>query len=289
MGVSDWLVAFIPVLSFGLIPVIGTWIGGKPNEQSMGIALGGLLFSIGVLIFHKPEISSTVFWVGFLSGVFWSIGSIGQFLGIRYLGVARATPILNGGQIIGTSLVGIWLGDWASAHAKTFGFIALALIIGGIVFTSFKQHQGSGNAPCWKQGIWINLMAVLGFTAYVGIIKYYNVNSWDSVFPQSIGQITAISLASWWIFKDSPITRLALKNSVVGVIWGVGNIALLLSQARLGLAVAYPISQAAVIVSVFGGVFINHECKTRKEWISTGVGIAIICIGLYMIYLSSQY
>lgn len=286
---SDWLIACIPILSFGLIPVIGTLIGGKPTEQSMGIALGGFVFSLAILLFHRPEITWPVFLIGFLSGVFWSVGSIGQFLGINYLGVSRATPMLNGGQIIGTSLLGVALGDWASATAKVYGFLALALIIAGIFFTSYKQEDGSGIKPRWKQGILINLLAVLGFTAYVGVLKYYGIDGWSSIFPQSVGQIVAISLASLLLFKSRPITRFSLKNSVIGIIWGVGNIALLLSQANLGLSVAYPVSQAAVIVSVFGGVFVNHEHKNRKEWFFAGAGILIICAGLYLIYLSSRY
>lgn len=68
----------------------------------------------------------------------------------------------------------------------------------------------------------------------------------------------------------------------------MGNLALLLSQARLGLAVAYPVSQAAVIVSVFGGVFLNKERKSRREWLVTGAGIGIICAGLGLIYLSGR-
>ena len=286
---SEWLIACVPIFSFGLIPVIGTLIGGKPTEQSMGIALGGFVFSLAVLLFRRPDITLPVFVIGFLSGVFWSVGSIGQFLGIGYLGVARATPMLNGGQIVGTSLVGVALGDWASADAKIYGFLALALIITGIFFTSYKQQGEDGVKPRWKQGIWINLLAVLGFTAYVGILKYYQIDGWSSIFPQSIGQIVAIALASLLLFRRRPFTHFSLKNSVVGIIWGTGNIALLLSQAKLGLSVAYPVSQAAVIVSVFGGVFINREHKTRKEWIFTAAGILIICAGLYMIYLSSRH
>ena len=286
---SEWLIACVPIFSFGLIPVIGTLIGGKPTEQSMGIALGGFVFSLAVLLFRRPDITLPVFVIGFLSGVFWSVGSIGQFLGIGYLGVARATPMLNGGQIVGTSLVGVALGDWASVDAKMYGFLALALIITGIFFTSYKQQGEDGAKPRWKQGIWINLLAVSGFTAYVGILKYYQIDGWSSIFPQSIGQIVAIALASLLLFRRRPFTRFSLKNSVVGIIWGTGNIALLLSQAKLGLSVAYPVSQAAVIVSVFGGVFINREHKTRKEWIFTAAGILIICAGLYMIYLSSRH
>lgn len=289
MDVLDWLIAFIPVISFGLVPVIGTLIGGKPTEQSMGIALGGFVFALVVLIIRKPEITPHIFLISFLSGVFWSIGSIGQFMGINALGVSRATPMLNGGQIIGTSLLGVMLGDWASSTAKIYGFIALFLIIIGILFTSYKQQDGSGAKPQWARGIIINLIAVLGFTAYVGILKYYQIGGWSSIFPQSIGQITAIFFIGLLMFKSQSFTKFSFRNSIIGVIWGVGNIALLLSQASLGLAIAYPVSQAAVIVSVFGGVLINKERKTRKEWISAAIGIVIICAGLFMIYLSGKH
>lgn len=288
MDAIEWLVAFIPVLSFGLIPVIGTLIGGKPTEQSIGIALGGFVFSLAVLIFRRPELSLSIFVIGFLSGLFWSIGSVGQFLGINYLGVSRATPMLNGGQIIGTSLLGVLLGEWAAPTAKLYGFIALALIIAGIFFTSYQQKKPGAQKPQWRKGILINVIASLGFTAYVGILKYYRIDGWNSVFPQSIGQVAAISVMSLVMFKTQPFSRLSFRNSVIGIIWGIGNIALLLSQARLGLAIAYPVSQTAVIVSIAGGVLINKERKTRREWIYTAVGIAVICVGLFWIYLSGK-
>lgn len=289
MDILDWLIAFIPILSFGLIPVIGTLIGGKPTEQSMGIALGGFVFSLIVVLLRRPEMTPHIFIVGFLSGVFWSIGSVGQFMGINALGVSRATPMLNGGQIIGTSLLGVMLGDWASTSAKTYGFIALFLIIVGIVFTSYKQQDGTGQKPQWLKGILINLIAVLGFTAYVGVLKYYQIDGWSSIFPQSIGQITAIFVIGLLYFKSQSFTKHSFRNSIIGIIWGIGNIALLLSQVSLGLAIAYPVSQAAVIVSVFGGVLINKERKTRKEWVFACIGIAVICAGLYMIYLSGLH
>lgn len=289
MEILDWLIAFIPVLSFGLIPVIGTVIGGKPTEQSMGVALGGFAFALIVLIARQPELSSHIFLIGFLSGIFWAIGSVGQFLGITYLGVSRSTPILNGGQIIGTSLFGIMLGDWASGTAKMYGFIALALIIAGIIFTSYQERQPGGEKPEWRKGIFINLIAVLGYTAYVGILKYFQIDSWSTIFPQSIGQIVAVALIGMIMFKKQPFTKYSFRNISVGIIWAVGNIALLLSQVKLGLAIAYPVSQAAVVISVLGGVLINKEHKTRKEWMYAGSGIAIICVGLFMIYMSGKY
>ena len=288
MELLDWLIAFVPVLSFGLVPVVGTLIGGKPVEQSMGISLGGFFFSIGMLLIHTPQFTPQIFLIGFLSGVFWAVGSVGQFQGISYLGVSRATPILNGGQIIGTSLIGVILGDWMSHNAKVYGIIALALIILGIVFTSYK-HQEKGQTVYWSKGLLVNVIAALGFTAYVGILKYFGINSWDSIFPQSLGQITAIFIFGTLFMKTNPFSRLSFHNSIVGLIWGIGNIALLLSQAKIGLATAYPISQAAVIVSVFGGIFLNKERKSPKEWTYTIIGIMIICAGLFMIYQAGSH
>lgn len=282
MNVTDWLIAFIPAISFGLVPVVGTFIGGKPVQQTMGISIGAFVFALIVVLIRKPELNTHIFLISFISGILWAIGSIGQFKGITYLGVARATPIMNGGQIIGTSLVGIALGDWASSQAKIYGFLALILIIIGIIFTSYQEK--SEEDIQWKKGILINLIGVLGFTFYVGIIKYFKIDGWSSILPQSIGQIVATFLFGWLIFKTKTLAGVSFKNGIVGIIWAFGNLALLISQSKLGLATAYPIGQAAVIISVFGGVYINKEQKTTKEWKYSLLGIIVICLGLFMIY-----
>ncbi len=286
MNISDLLIACIPILSFGLIPVVATFLGGKPVEQSMGIGLGSLVFAVIVFLVKRPDLTPHIFLIGLLSGVFWAIGSVGQFMGIQYLGVAKSMPISNGGQIIGTSLVGMLLGEWATSSSKMYGISALLLIIVGIIFTSYKNSK-DGKKLQWGRGLLINLVSVIGFTLYVGILKYMQIDGWTSILPQSFGQIAGIFLISLIFFKTQPFNKPSLKNGVVGVIWAVGNIALLLSQARIGLAVAYPVSQAAVIVSVLGGVFINKEEKSKKEWIFTIIGMLVILAGLYLIYLSS--
>lgn len=288
MGILDWLIACIPIFSFGLVPVISTQIGGKPVEQSMGVSLGSLVFAIVLFFIHRPALSQSTMIIGMLSGLCWSIGSIGQFMGLTYLGVSRSMPISCVGQITGTSILGVLLGDWSTSMSRIFGFSALALIIIGTVFTSY--HSGNtGPKPEWKKGILINLLSALGFTFYVGILRYYNISGWDSILPQSVGQVTSILLISLLFFKRHPFSFATAKNSSSGIVWATGNIALLLSQVKLGLSVAYPVSQAAIIVSVLGGVFINKEKKNKTEWLYTLIGMGIIVGGLVLIYFSSVY
>lgn len=285
MNATDWLIAFIPIFSFGILPVVATRIGGKPIEQSMGVALGSVIFALIFFLFRRPELDTSIFIISFLSGLCWAVGSLGQFAAIRYLGVSKSIPILNGGQIVTTSLLGILLGEWATTASRAYGFAALVLIIGGIVLTSYKEEK-AGEKTEWRKGLLINLMAILGYTAYIGILKYFQIDGWSTILPQSFGQVAGVVLIGLLFYKSFPMTRMAGKNSIGGLIWAVGNIALLISQLKLGLAVAYPVSQAAIVVAVLGGVFINKEHKNRKEWMAAVAGMAVIMAGLYLIYLS---
>ena len=109
MNITNWLIACIPILSFGFLPVVATRIGGKPIDQTMGTALGSVLFALVVFFIRKPELNGQIFLFSVLSGLFWAVGSLGQYMGITYLGVARSIPISCGTQIVFASLMA-WLG-----------------------------------------------------------------------------------------------------------------------------------------------------------------------------------
>lgn len=293
MDITSWLIACIPILSFGFLPVVATRIGGRPVDQTMGVALGSIVFAVIVYGIKRPELNEHIFIIGLFSGLCWAVGSVGQFMGLTYLGVSRSMPISCGTQIVFTSLMGVGLGDWASNASKGYGFSALALIIVGIVFTSYESNETKREAQTiganqWAKGIAVNVLSSLGFTAYVAILKYYRISGWESLLPQSVGQVIGIIVISLLFFRTLPFSQAAGRNALSGLIWAAGNISLLIAQAAIGLAIAYPFSQAAVIVAVLGGVYINGEKKDKKEWRATFAGIAIIIVGLYLIYLSSR-
>ncbi|MXO34092.1 hypothetical protein GFU95_05260 [Apibacter sp. B3889] len=291
MNITDFLIACIPILSWGFVPVIATLIGGKVIEQSFGIAVGSFIFACIIYAIKHPALNPHIIVIGIVSGLFWTIGSVGQFMGLKYLGVSKSMPISNGTQIVGTSILGVFLGDWSTLTSKIFGFTALALIVVGIIFTSYKEVIENDDAKKinWSKGISVNLLSSLGFTLYVGILKYYNIDSWSSLLPQSVGQLLGINIIAFLYFKVNPYNLNSLKNSVVGVVWAIGNLAILISQMKLGLSVAYPVGQASIIVSVIAGVYFNEERKTKKEWISSIIGMTVIVVGLFFIYLSGVF
>ncbi len=69
-----------------------------------------------------------------------------------------------------------------------------------------------------------------------------------------------------------------IKNSVVGLLWGIGNIFMLLAASKAGLAIAFSFSQLGAIISIVGGILFLDETKTKKEmrWVVTGIICFII-------------
>lgn len=78
-------------------------------------------------------------------------------------------------------------------------------------------------------------------------------------------------------FKIS-IDQYVIKNSVVGLLWGIGNIFMLLAASKAGLAIAFSFSQLGAIISIVGGILFLDETKTKKEmrWVVTGIICFII-------------
>ncbi len=48
-------------------------------------------------------------------------------------------PLSTGLQLIGTSLIGVFaFGEWSGTSNKVFGFLAIAILVGGAYLTSIE-------------------------------------------------------------------------------------------------------------------------------------------------------
>ena len=65
------LFALIPMVAWGSIGFVSNKIGGKPDQQTLGMTLGALVFAFVVWLFVQPEMSVTLWVVGII-GVCWS-------------------------------------------------------------------------------------------------------------------------------------------------------------------------------------------------------------------------
>ncbi|MBC6498462.1 hypothetical protein H7R52_06290 [Weissella confusa] len=66
----------------------------------------------------------------FVSGLFWAVGTAGQFVGFKKLGVSVGNPLSTAGQIVSNALMAAAvLGEWTTGRMWTFGLLAIAAVV----------------------------------------------------------------------------------------------------------------------------------------------------------------
>ncbi|HFF7431009.1 TPA: RhaT/GlcU family sugar-proton symporter, partial [Streptococcus pyogenes] len=249
-------------------------IGGKPSQQTLGMTFGALLFSLAVWLIVRPEMTLQLWLFGILGGFIWSIGQTGQFHAMQYMGVSVANPLSSGSQLVLGSLIGVLVfHEWTRPMQFVVGSLALLLLIVGFYFSS-KQDDANAQVNHlhnFSKGFRALTYSTIGYVMYA--VLFNNIMKFEVlsvILPMAVGMV--LGAITFMSFKIS-IDQYVIKNSVVGLLWGIGNIFMLLAASKAGLAIAFSFSQLGAIISIVGGILFLGETKTKKEmrWVVTGI------------------
>jgi glucose uptake protein len=178
---------------------------------------------------------------------------------------------------MGTTLFVVLLfREWETKMSVILGTISIVLIIIGVVFTSIGQKDDKEAKKSLKKGLFILFLSSLGYIGYVIIIRYFEIDGWSAIFPQAIGMVIG---ASSLTLRYKPFTKYALRNILTGILWATGNLGLLLSIPKIGVATSFSLSQTGIIISTLGGIFLLGEKKTKRQIIFVILGCILIIAG----------
>ncbi|MGA9227657.1 MAG: GRP family sugar transporter [Mesobacillus sp.] len=271
------LLALLAAVSWGSIVFVSNKLGGDEDSQTLGTTIGALLFAIVVFIYKRPDLSTLIWIVGFISGLFWSLGQKNQFGAVRYLGVAKTAPMSTGLQLIGTTFFGVFIfKEWDTRMSVIIGIAALVLIIAGAVLTSLNQEKGTDKSKSLKKGFLVLLFSTAGFVGYVILIRWFNIDGWAAILPQAIGMVTGAVLLT---IREKPYNKYAVRNIVTGLMWSTGNLGLLLALPKIGVATSFSLSQTGIVISTIGGLFFLNERKSKKQVWMVLLGCLLIVAG----------
>ena len=284
------LYALVPMFAWGSIGFVSNKIGGKPNQQTLGMTLGALLFAFVVWLFVRPEMSVSLWVFGIIGGMLWSMGQNGQFRAMQYMGVSVGNPLSSGAQLVFGSLIGaIVFGEWSKPIQYTLGIIALILLVIGFYFTSKRDSDNAetNKMTDFGKGFRALTYSTVGYLSYT--ILFNNIMKFDAlavIFPMSVGMVLGAMIFMKFRIQFEPVV---LKNTLVGLMWGVGNIFMLLAAAKAGLAIAFSFSQLGVVIPIVGGILFLGETKTRKEMRWLTIGIACFIVGAVLLGFVKSY
>lgn len=285
MNMSPLLIVLLPTLGGGLMPIVAKKINGNSYETMLGTTLFVVCIMSLSIILKDLSYTFSAFMICFFSGIFWGIGQWLQFESFSYIAVSNAMPISNGSQLLFTSLASwILLNDWPGWQAGLFSLFSLGMVILGIIIIN-KDKQTSQEGQRTK-AIGFILMSSVFLTFYVSITSIFNISGSMVFFPQAIGMLTVSSLMI--ILKKEVVIQpgVVIKNGLTGFLWLIANVSIFYSSQRIGLGLAYSISQLCVIVSIVGGIFLLGEKKDKKETYNLGIGSVLMIVGILFLGLA---
>ena len=273
--------ALIPMFAWGSIGLVSGKLGGDANQQTLGMTIGAFLFSLIVFFVTMPTIDGWIVVIGLLSGLCWSVGQNGQFHGMKYLGVSVGLPLSTGMQLILNTIAGaLFFGEWTQSRDYLLGITALILLVTGAYLTARQDGEQMPETENkmldFPRGFRSLISSTIGYGAYTIIITWAGIDPLAIILPQSIGMLIG---ASFFALRKTKVNRAVWKNTLSGLLWGIGNVCMLITVQQIGLAVGFSLSQMGIIISSLGGIFLLGEKKTKKEFKYVVFGCLLVIFG----------
>jgi glucose uptake protein len=243
--------------------------------MSLGIFLVGLIISI-------VNQSFVFTWWGIFTGFIWSIGNILTIYAIRYIGLARSMPVLQGVIIPVSFFSGL---VFFSERVNNFWLAIISLILfaaGGYFLTAGEADEKPVKI---KLGLFLSIVAGLIFGLYGVPFGLSGVAARDFIFSVSLG-ILLTSTSIYLVKFTKPKREYVLPAMTAGGMWNLGNFSSFFAISSLGLTLGYPLTQLAMFVNILWGVVYFKEIKSRKAITKIVLGSVLLFAGAILLSLS---
>jgi glucose uptake protein len=286
------LLALVTVVSWGTwIPLAQALPGVPQRSRTFYVTVGNAVFAAVALVASGGHLSFgwREFWLPFVGGLVWTAGNYSAFRASEAIGLARAAGSWTPLNIIAAFAWGALLfGELDSFSAARFALVATALVlvlVGVLLIVSSQEERPAkalvqGAAPAWDRkragatqagqaasaatGASSNRRGLLWASA-AGVLwgSYFVPAQWAKVptqvanFPLALGILAAgLALA---LPAGEPV-RLSLRVTTVqltaGLLFGIGNLALLGLVSRVGTGVGFTIAQLSLLVNASIGIWV---------------------------------
>jgi glucose uptake protein GlcU len=279
------------LLAVIMVAALGTWIPlsqlmptTSESSRILYVAVGNVLFAAAALVVSGAGLAFgwRGFWLPLAGGVVWMAGNYCVLKASQAIGLARAagtwTPLnivvaFAWGALLFGELDGV-----VAAKLAVLGIAFLAVVAGVLLIAGARNDGPGGKASRTATGLlWAGAAGILWGTYFVPA-QWAGASAQVSNFPLAVGILAgAVVLA---LARREPV-RLGVRAASVqlgaGVLFGIGNLALLALVARVGTGTGFTIAQLSLAVNASIGIWLFRvpEPGTRQaRRVMAGIVIA---------------
>jgi len=283
------------LLAFVMVAALGTWIplaqllpGTPGRSRVFYVAVGNAVFAGIALLASGAGLvfGWRGFWLPLAGGVVWTAGNYCVFKASETIGLARAAGTWTPLNIVVAFAWGALLfGELDGFSKARFAVLAVAFlaVVAGVLLIAGSRDGPSGQPSSSSPRPGAAESGRRATTARAGLLwaggagvlwgSYFVPAQWAAVpaqvsdFPLALGILgAALALA---LPAGEPVklgVRATSAQLGAGVLFGIGNLALLALVARVGTGTGFTIAQLSLLVNASVGVWVFHvpEPGTRQ-------------------------
>jgi glucose uptake protein len=269
-------------LLYALLTVFawGTWLIPSQNihyrnQQIKTFHVTIANFALALLVMlalgYEP-LTGQIFWPPFIGGLIWAMGGFCAFTATSKIGVAKAFGIWAPLNILtGLTWGALLFQEFPDRGPRTILLLisSTVIILTGVWMIIFAK--GGGDRSRDRRTFLLGIAGAVGagvlWGSYFIPIKQAGVSAWVGNFPLAIGMLAGslvLALLSRQPLKlaermDYPRTYLT------GLLWGIGNVAMLLLVEQVGAGKGFTIAQLSLAVNALLGVYWLHDPEPRSR------------------------
>ena len=283
------LLAVITVVALGTwIPLAQLLPGTPERSRIFYVAVGNVVFAGLALLASGAEmvVDWRSFWLPLAGGVVWTAGNYCVFRASATIGLARAagtwTPL---NIVVAFAWGAVLFGELDGFSATRFAVLGVAFltVVAGVLLIAGSRDgrseaPGSGKPAAARTGLlWAGAAGIL-WGSYFVPAQSAAVPPQVSNFPLALGILGgALALA---LPAGEPVklgVRAAGAQLGAGVLFGIGNLALLALVARVGTGTGFTIAQLSLAVNAGIGIWLFHVPQpgtSQARKVLTGIVVA---------------
>ncbi len=245
----------------------------NPFTYQAFVGIGALI--VGIIASFLLNIPFQASIIAFIPGIMWAAANfIGvnavMNSGISWLSISQATVLL-------TSFLWGVLFFREPFQSLPLAIIGIALLMLGILLVSIGGLK-DGNK---KRGFAFFVIAgIIWGSIYVAPLSFRIPAR--SIIPSMMLAVFLSGLVLFLIGKRSHLSN-APSSMLSGTLWAIGNVAATLSIDLIGIALAGPLPQLAMLVSVAWGTFYFKEVEGNKKILRMVVGGLVLVLGAILL------
>lgn len=310
------LLALVTVATWGVwIPMAQILPGIPQRSRTFYVTVGNLAFATLALLIGGGHLDFgwRTFWLPLAGGVLWTAGSFSAFRATETIGLARAAGTWTPLNVIVAFVWGaLVFGELDNFSAARFALLAAALmlILIGMLLIVGSQNAPAANAPAPAVAAALDIPSsnstrarptrpisadiVTSRTGWLwasaaGILwgSYFVPAQWAEVparisnLPLALGIFATGSVLA--LSKREPkrlSSRVTTVQVAAGVLFGIGDLALLGLISRVGTGVGFTIAQLSLLVNATIGIWVFKVPQPGSRAARTALtGIMIAGVG----------